>query len=128
MAVVTVAGPTITLFRAWAAFEDVLEDVARLRLEFLVVVGAAEHCADALEVEAVAGLLLVEALVVDRPFFSGGWAHVRVDALRVGVEGDGAGCYRVGEGEGGGDFRALGWAACLWACAVHRGFDMLEGA
>jgi hypothetical protein len=85
MAVVAVARPTITLLWARAALKDILEDVARLRLEFLVVVGAAEHCADALEMEAVAGLLLVEALVVDGPFFSGGWAHVRVDAQGVGV-------------------------------------------
>jgi hypothetical protein len=48
-----------------------------------MVVGTAECCADAIEVELVTGLLFVEARVVDGPFFLGRRAHVRVDTLIV---------------------------------------------
>jgi hypothetical protein len=53
-----------------------------------VVVGTTESRADALKVEVVTRLLLVEAGVVDGPFFLGRWAHVVVDTLVVFVQGN----------------------------------------
>jgi hypothetical protein len=61
--------------------------------ELLVIVRTAESGADALEVEIVARLLLVEAGIVDGPFFLGGRAHVEVKALGILVESNVAGCY-----------------------------------
>lgn len=62
-----------------------------------MVVGTCKRCADMLEVEGIAGFLLVEASVVEGPFVLGGWADIGVYALVVFVEGDVAGGYGGGE-------------------------------
>lgn len=55
-------------------------------LELLVIVWAAVGCADPLEVEAVAWLLLVESCVVDGPFLLSGRTHIEVEALSMFVK------------------------------------------
>jgi hypothetical protein len=93
-----------------------------------VVIGTAEGCADALEVKVVTRLLLVEAGVVDGPFFLGGWAHVVVDALVVLVEGDIALCCACGEIVG--DMGAIFGLSCCWllSCTIESGGNVQEGA
>jgi hypothetical protein len=78
MAVVAVAGPTLTLLRTRAALDNVLEHVPRLWLEFVVVVGATIHATHALEMEAITGLLFMEARIVDGPLFLCRWTDVVV--------------------------------------------------
>lgn len=117
MSIVAVTRPTAALSWTWATLEHILEDVARLRFEILVVVGTAKHGADALEVEAVAGLLLAEARVVDGPFFLCGRADVRVDAVGVFVEGDVV--WGAGDGELGGDAGVVGSVVVVFICACN---------
>jgi hypothetical protein len=80
-----------------------------------VIVGTSERGADPLEVEAVAGLLLAEARVVDGPFVLRGWADVGVDAVGVLVEGDVVGW--TGSGELGGYAGAVGSVVAVFLCA-----------
>jgi hypothetical protein len=86
MAVVAVAGPTFALLWTRAAHDDILKHMPGLWLELVVVVGAAIHGAHALKMEAVTGLLFMEARVVDGPFFLCRWANVVVQTLRVFVQ------------------------------------------
>ena len=57
-------------------------------LQVVVVVWTIVDCADALEVEAVAGLSLAKARVVDGPFVLGRRADECVDSLAVFVQRD----------------------------------------
>jgi hypothetical protein len=93
----------------------------------LVVVRTAKGGAYALEMEVVARLLLVEARVVDGPFFLGGRAHVVVDALVMFVQGDVALWCACGEivGNVGPIF---GLSRCLLCCVVEADGNVLEGA
>jgi hypothetical protein len=93
MSVIAVYLPALALPWTRTAFQHVLQHMTRLGLELIVVKGAAEGCACALEVEVVAWLLLAEAVVVDLPFFECGRADVGVEALIVSVDGDEAWYY-----------------------------------
>jgi hypothetical protein len=97
MAIEAIASPTFTLLGARAALDNILEHMSGLGFKLLVIVGAIEGGAVALEMPVVAGLSLVEARVIDGPFFLGGRAHVVVDALVVLVEGNVALCCACGE-------------------------------
>jgi hypothetical protein len=97
MAIEAVASPTRALLGTRAALDNVFKHVSGLGFKLLVIVGAIEGGAAILEMPFVAGLSLVEARVVDGPFFLGGRAHVVVDALVMLVEGDIALCCACGE-------------------------------
>jgi hypothetical protein len=75
--------PTLALLRAWHALQYVLQHVSGLWLQLPVVKGTSESGTDAVEVVAVTRLLLVEARVVDGPFFCGWGLYVGVEALGV---------------------------------------------
>jgi hypothetical protein len=126
VAVVAVAGPTLTLLRTRAALDNVLEHVPRLWLEFVVVVGATIHATHALEMEAITGLLFMEARIVDGPFFLGRWADVVVQALRVLVQGDIPWCCARGKGRR--DIRSIcGRTGGPRICVIFLTY-VLEGA
>jgi hypothetical protein len=90
MTIEAVVRPTLSFPRTWRTLDDILQDMPRLRLEVLVVVRTSKFSADALEVEAVAWLLLAEAGVVYGPFFLCWRADICVDALVILIE-----CYGV---------------------------------
>lgn len=83
MSVGTITSSTVAFLRTWRALDNVLKYVSGLWFEFLVIVRAAKGSADTLEMEIVTRLLLVEARVVDRPFFLGRRADIGVDTLII---------------------------------------------
>jgi len=76
--------------------------------------------------EAVARLLLMEAGVVDGPFFLGGRADIGINTLGIFVEGNEA--SRYGRGKACGNTRTVHSSAGLLVRAIESGWDMLEGA
>jgi hypothetical protein len=86
VAVEAVASPAFALLWARTALYNVLKHMPGLWLELVVIVRTTIGSTHALEMEAVTGLLLMEACVVDRPLFLCRWADVVVETLRMLVE------------------------------------------